>query len=74
MIAKRPARTLAGGSAIAATLLLGAIAQSQEGNGPDNQVGPDPQLPEPQQYFLPDMKIAKIVGWKNDDTPEVAGD
>jgi glucose/arabinose dehydrogenase len=36
------------------------------------QVGPNPVLPEPQQYLFPPMKIAKAVGWKEGEKPTVA--
>jgi glucose/arabinose dehydrogenase len=35
------------------------------------QVGPNPVLPEPQQYLLPPMKLAKPVPWKEGETPSV---
>jgi glucose/arabinose dehydrogenase len=36
-----------------------------------SQVGPDPVLPEPQQYLLPPMRIARAVGWSDGATPTV---
>jgi glucose/arabinose dehydrogenase len=36
------------------------------------QIGPNPNLPEPTQYLMPPMHIARIVGWKKDETPTVA--
>ncbi len=35
------------------------------------QIGPDPVLPEPQQELLPDLKVAKVIGWKDGETPLV---
>ena len=35
------------------------------------QIGPNPVLPEPQQYLLPPMHLAKVVGWKDGETPTV---
>jgi glucose/arabinose dehydrogenase len=54
----------------AAILTLGAAA-------PDNfdintQIGPDPVLPPLQQYLLPQMHLAKVVGWKSGETPTAA--
>ena len=54
----------------AAVLALGAAA-------PDDfdvktQIGPNPVLPEPQQYLFPPMHLASVVGWKNGETPTVA--
>jgi glucose/arabinose dehydrogenase len=37
-----------------------------------SQIGPNPNLPEPQQYLLPPMHVASVVGWKNDEKPTVA--
>jgi Glucose/sorbosone dehydrogenases len=37
-----------------------------------SQIGPDPVLPEPQQYLLPPMRIAKVVGWASGEKPTVA--
>ncbi len=39
---------------------------------PMTQVGPNPVLPEPQQYLFPPMHLAKVVGWKEGETPTVA--
>ena len=39
---------------------------------PMSQVGPNPVLPEPQQYLFPPMKLAKVVGWKEGETPTAA--
>lgn len=54
----------------AAILTLGAAV-------PDNfdintQIGPDPVLPPLQQYLLPQMHLAKVVGWKSGETPTAA--
>jgi glucose/arabinose dehydrogenase len=37
-----------------------------------SQVGPNPVLPAPQQYLFPPMHLAKVVGWKQGETPTVA--
>ena len=37
------------------------------------QIGPHPFLPEPQQYLFPPMHLATVVGWKDGETPQVAG-
>jgi glucose/arabinose dehydrogenase len=39
---------------------------------PKAQIGPNPNLPDPTQYLIPPMHIARIVGWKKDETPTVA--
>ena len=57
---------------LAAPLLC--LAGCNDGSGdPTAQIGPNPTLPEIQQYLLPPMHIARVVGWKNkDETPSVA--
>ena len=39
---------------------------------PEDQVGPNPPLPEPQQYLFPPMHLSKVVGWKEGEKPTVA--
>jgi glucose/arabinose dehydrogenase len=39
---------------------------------PKSQVGPNPVLPEPQEYLFPPMHLAKVVGWKEGEAPSVA--
>jgi glucose/arabinose dehydrogenase len=73
MMAHRRVRLLAG----AACILLGATALTlavgaAEPSGPSSQIGPNPKLPEPQQYLFPPMRVASVVGWKNGETPSVA--
>ncbi|MGE0213868.1 MAG: sorbosone dehydrogenase family protein [Parvibaculaceae bacterium] len=43
-----------------------------EGGGdPSAQIGPDPKLPEQQQFLLPPMHLASVIGWKESETPKV---
>lgn len=42
------------------------------GGDPTAEIGPNPKLPDLQQYLFPQMHVAKIVGWKKDETPSVA--
>ncbi len=42
------------------------------GGDPRAQIGPHPNLPEPTQYLVPPMHVARTVGWKKDETPTVA--
>jgi glucose/arabinose dehydrogenase len=35
-------------------------------------MGPNPNLPELQQYLLPPMHVARVVGWKQGEKPTVA--
>ncbi len=37
-----------------------------------SQIGPNPKLPDPQQYLFPPMHLAKVVGWKEGEKPTVA--
>jgi glucose/arabinose dehydrogenase len=67
----RPARLVAATALLlsSATVLPALAADDFD---PMSQVGPNPVLPEPQQYLFPPMKIAKVVGWKQGETPAVA--
>jgi glucose/arabinose dehydrogenase len=50
-----------------------ALAGCNDGSGdPKAEIGANPKLPELQQYLLPPMHIAKVVGWKKDEKPSVA--
>lgn len=35
------------------------------------QIGPDPVLPEPSLILVPDNRVAKVIGWKEGETPSV---
>jgi glucose/arabinose dehydrogenase len=49
------------------------LAGCNDGSGdPKAQIGANPTLPDIQQYLLPPMHIARIVGWKKGETPTVA--
>jgi glucose/arabinose dehydrogenase len=51
--------------------ILAISAHSADGFDPMSQIGPNPVLPEPQQYLFPPMHLAKVVGWKQGETPTV---
>lgn len=57
-------------------MLLGAGALAGCGNGGDNniapadQIGPNPKLPPIQQYLIPPLKVAKVIGWKAGEHPK----
>jgi glucose/arabinose dehydrogenase len=60
-------------------VLAGAAILALAGAGPDDfdvrtQIGANPVLPDPQQYLLPPMHLAKVVGWKAGETPKVKSD
>jgi len=50
---------------------LSLIGCSDDAADPSTQIGPNPALPEPQQYLIPPMNLAKVIGWSNDETPTV---
>ncbi|HEY3794573.1 MAG TPA: sorbosone dehydrogenase family protein [Bradyrhizobium sp.] len=45
---------------------------NDQGGDPKAQIGPHPNLPEQTQYLLPPMHLARVVGWKQGETPTVA--
>jgi glucose/arabinose dehydrogenase len=47
-------------------------ARGEHSFDPMSQVGPNPVLPAPQQYLFPPMHLARVVGWKEGETPTVA--
>ncbi len=56
--------------------LAGVAVVALTGATPDDfdvktQIGPNPVLPEPQQYLLPPMHLAQVVGWKDGEAPTV---
>jgi glucose/arabinose dehydrogenase len=58
---------------ITALLSLVAIAAcSPRGGEPARQYGPDPYLPEPQEYLIPPMSVPKAVAWAAGETPTVS--
>jgi glucose/arabinose dehydrogenase len=56
-------------SAVLCCVLL--VACSAKGGDPSRQYGPDPFLPEPEQYLIPPMSVPKAVGWKAGEEPSV---
>jgi len=62
---------------VAALALLCASAATSNARGADSfdpmsQVGPNPVLPDPQQYLFPPMRLARVIGWKQGEMPTVA--
>jgi glucose/arabinose dehydrogenase len=47
------------------------VAAQEGGFDVSSQIGPDPLLPEPRMTLLPDMKLAEVIGWQEDETPTV---
>ena len=60
---------------IRASAMLIAIATlaacSDKGGDPMKQYGPNPVLPDPQQYLVPPMSVPHAVGWKPGEAPSV---
>ncbi|MGE7370690.1 PQQ-dependent sugar dehydrogenase [Neorhizobium sp. NPDC001467] len=67
---KRLAYTVA--LSVSLGLALSACSDSNDNFDVSQQVGPDPVLPEPVSLLLPDLKVAEVVGWKDNETPAVA--
>jgi len=66
----------AGPSKLARLALAGVAVIALTGAAPDDfdvktQIGPNPVLPEPQQYLIPPMHLAQVVGWKDGEAPTV---
>jgi len=64
------ARLLAA-AALSAMLALSACGDnSDNGFDPRTQIGPNPKLPDLQQYLLPPMNVAKVIGWRQGESPK----
>src|ERR1700732_2079065 len=50
---------------------LGLAGCDDHAGDPKMQIGANPVLPEVQQYLMPPMRVAKVVGWGKDETPAV---
>src|SRR5258707_14885217 len=57
---------------VAAVAGLGLAGCDDHAGDPKIQIGANPPLPALQQYLMPPMAIAKVVGWGSDETPTVA--
>src|SRR5258705_8212190 len=51
---------------------LGLAGCDDHAGDPKMQIGANPILPAIQQYLMPPMRIAKVVGWGSDQTPAAA--
>src|SRR5882724_9414038 len=51
---------------------LGLAGCDDHAGDPKMQIGANPVLPALQQYLMPPMAVAKVVGWGKDETPTVA--
>src|SRR5260370_2223710 len=50
---------------------LGLAGCDDHAGDPKMQIGANPVLPKLQQYLMPPMRIAKVVGWGKDEAPTV---
>src|SRR5271169_1746942 len=50
---------------------LGLAGCDDHAGDPKGQIGANPVLPEVQQYLMPPMRVAKVVGWSTDEHPTV---
>src|ERR1700736_2715388 len=57
---------------VAAVAGLGLAGCDDHAGDPRAQLGANPVLPALQQYLMPPMRVAKVVGWGKDETPSVA--
>ena len=65
-----PSRRMALALAGVSVLALAACGDDNSFD-PQSQVGSNPNLPEQNQYLFPPMHLAKVVGWKEGETPTV---
>ena len=56
----------------AAFVFAPLAATAEEAFDIQSQIGPNPVLPDIQQYLFPPMHLASVVGWKNGEKPTVA--
>jgi glucose/arabinose dehydrogenase len=54
------------------TCTLALAGCSDDSFDVQSQIGPNPNLPEQQQYLFPPMHMASVIGWKEGETPTVA--
>ena len=50
---------------------LGLAGCDDHAGDPKAQIGANPELPEVQQYLMPPMRVAKVVGWGAEEHPAV---
>jgi glucose/arabinose dehydrogenase len=63
-----PSHFLMMGAAICGLALAGC---DDNGGDPKKQIGANPVLPDPQQYLLPPMHIARVAHWGEGEKPMV---
>lgn len=70
MMTRRPFRLSMSAVLLGTSAILAACSDNEP--DPGDQIGPNPKLPEQSQYLIPPMHIAKVVGWKDGEAPNVA--
>jgi glucose/arabinose dehydrogenase len=63
------------GQSLTVLLLCGSslgLTGCHEGGDPKAEIGANPALPPLAQYLLPPINLARVVGWKEQETPTVA--
>src|ERR1700716_693432 len=68
----RPAKLPRLAALLVAVAGLGLAGCDDHAGDPKMQIGANPVLPAIQQYLMPPMRIAKVVGWGSDETPAAA--
>ena len=58
--------------ALGTAAILALTAAAPDDFDVQTQIGPNPVLPDPQQYLLPPMHLAPVVGWQPGETPKAA--
>ncbi len=58
--------------ALVASSALTLAAYANEPFDIQSQIGPNPVLPDIQQYLFPPMHLSSVVGWKSGEKPTVA--
>jgi glucose/arabinose dehydrogenase len=56
----------------AAFVLTSVAARADEPFDIQSQIGPNPVLPDIQQFLFPPMHLSSVIGWKNGEKPTVA--
>lgn len=57
---------------MAGVAMLALTAAAPDGFDVKTQIGPHPVLPESEQYLVPPMHLAPVIGWKAGETPKAA--
>jgi glucose/arabinose dehydrogenase len=57
---------------LVANAILLALAGCSDNEPEPTEIGANPKLPPQAEYFVPPMNVAKVIGWKDGETPKVA--